>query len=481
MVRTAGGKLIPAQHGFGPPVAAKRFLLILQYWAGDKEATEELAELIADLERIRNRDVDVLIFGRYDAPVFSQLARGKLEAKFNKVMFERCRRRDAIGYPWGANAMFSDLVMLMAQYSPYKDDYFAFINLESDCCPLHPGWIGEMIQSFQVAESEGKSLSGYLCNDPWDHFNGVAVYAIDIYKRVGSGKLSGCPPQAGYDTYHANTLMPFGSATPFIRMNFQRPTITAEDLFFPHLGIEPAIHHGVKDASAREAVRAKYITHSDPANVTAKTVFTFYIQTPNTSKDDDARKLEVWRTGWRSRGWNPVVLTQRDATRNNKFTAMQANAERLPTTKERQAANYRFLRWLALESMGGGFMVDADVLPGQFTPTDLVRREGGVVLTASDHGSISAMVVSKDHLTRFIEAVIAYDVRPEDLSGGNPDINDFTVWRSMEGAEFDPVVVAVGENDYRKAKLVQFNSRAVAELNRGEKQAVAMERYLRGN
>ncbi len=43
--------------------------------------------------------------------------------------------RNAKGYPYGANAMFYDLVSLLSQFKPWPEDYYAFVNLEADSVP----------------------------------------------------------------------------------------------------------------------------------------------------------------------------------------------------------------------------------------------------------------------------------------------------------------------------------------------------------
>lgn len=478
MVRTAAGTMVPAQRSFASKPPVKKFLLVIQYWAGDQEHAEEVAELICDLERVRNRDVDVLIFARHDAPAFSQTARDRLGQKFGKVMFERCRRRDATGYPFGSNSMFYDMVCLFSQYPQWANDYFAFIPLEADCCPMHPGWIGELIRAYQDAEAIGKSCTGFLDPNPVEHINGVAVYAIDIWKRVGTHKLSGGNPRVAYDIHQAKNILPHATTTPFIMFEYRKPTITADELFSPSMPIEPALFHGVKDSSAREAVRARYITMSERRDVSAKTVFTFSNPTPNTNRAEETALLQMWADGWKSRGWNPVVLTRRDAARHSRFAEMIAAFEKLPTIGERDAALNRLIRWLALDLVGGGFMVEKDVVPNLFTPDAIARRDVGLVIS-QDNDGISGAVFDRQNVQKFIEAIIRYDVKPEDSANGQPNITDMTVWRAHSPEGTMPIIVAFGDPGATDAKLLRFSVDAMSRNAKGEKPVVAMERFLR--
>ena len=85
----AHGTYAPVAHS-NPniPLAHQKLLIVIQYYDGDKESAEDLASLIADLERIQNKEADILIFRRFDASEFSRSVRSKLEDKFDKVYFD---------------------------------------------------------------------------------------------------------------------------------------------------------------------------------------------------------------------------------------------------------------------------------------------------------------------------------------------------------------------------------------------------------
>lgn len=464
MVRTAAGTMVPAQVGMSRKVANRRFLICIQYFDGDKEEAEDLGLLISELERIRNRDADVLIFGRADAQEYSRTVRDRLSAKFNKVMFERCRRNDAKSYPFGANAMFYDMVTKFAQTAPWPNDYFAFIPLEADCVPTRPGWIAELSKAYRMAELENKSAIGFVHDDPVRHLNGVAVYAIDIWRRVGTHKLTGGNPQVPYDIYHANNILPHAESSPLIKFKYRQPTITADELFGDN---GPAVYHGVKDSSAREAVRARYITGSEQRDLSNKTVFTFSNPTPGVNVEDEKAQVALWSDGWRSRGWNPIVLTMRDAKRHALFREFYTQVEKLPMAGEKEAAMNRFIRWLALDTMGGGLMVDSDVLPGNFRPESAPDRKTAVALASPKSDMISMAVMPREVLKTFIEALMKFDPEP-----GVKWITDSSAWtgNSVQSIADD------GSEGHLDAELVRFHK----DPKSGEKIVVAMERFLRG-
>jgi len=455
------GRYVPAQTDFGSgPQQPQKFLIVLQYYNGDMEQMVEVANIMADLERVRNKDADIMLFGRFDARPFPSDIRAKLLTKFDKVHEVRCRSRDGTTYPFASNAMFYDLVSLLGQYPQWNLPYFAFINWESDCVPVHPGWIAQLIHEFKIAQVHGKHCIGHIdLKHPTPHINGLGVYAIDIVSKVPGGKLAGGPLNVAYDMYQGKNLLPIAYDTPLIMFEYRRPTITADDLFKPHKGgIEPAIYHGVKDASAREAVKARHITFNEKKDLARTTVFTYFATATDIGHGQSNEILSLWKQGWQSRGWNPVVLRLMEASRHPKFAAMKHALTTLPYVGDKNEQAGLFYRWLALDTMGGGLLVGIDQLPNAFTPEKVGTR-------ALDRNTLSAV----------IESLIAYTVKPDDTLNGHPHVTDLSVMgKAMPAVDF-------GADGYRDAEIVSFSDKAIAaSAQRGRRKSDVMQDYLRG-
>lgn len=478
MTRMADGRMVPAQTSFnGNATRQNKLLVIVQYYDGDKAEAESLGTLIADLERIRNRNADILIFGRADAAEFDPAVRAKLASKFDKVNFLRCRRKGSRSYPYGPNEMFYDLVTFLGQTSPWKDDYYAFLNLEADCTPLHPGWIAELAHAFKDAKAHGYAVIGHIHENPAPHMNGVGVYDIDIWKLVGSGKLNGGSPNVAFDIDHAKDILPLAVDSAFIMLDFKRPTILPEDLFKSQKGsnVEPSIYHGVKDDTAREAVRAKHITFTPVTAAAQRTVFTYSAMSGYVGINEQQSLLSFWREGWISRGWNPVVLTSRDASGNGRYVELLARLAQIPGVKVDQ-----FVRWLALDNLGGGFLVDNDVLPGRLTPADLVKFSTVAAFASDTDDSLCAARFDRVNVCKWVDALLSFEVQP-----GETSVTDRSLFDRVYNVEVDtyrhPLTAAYGEQGWREAPMVHFSSQALAKNGvRGERKSAAMERYLRG-
>ena len=120
-----------------------------------------------------------------------------------------------------------------------------------------------------------------------------------------------------------------------------------------------------------------------------KDIYTYYDDLP--TFDDDRKKLhlnmiKIWKDNWQKAGWNPVVLSRKDAESHPFYQEYIASIkEKLMSKKGQTKTEYElacFTRWLAVANRGGGFMCDYDVLnKGGFRPLHEMPNK----LTAYQH------------------------------------------------------------------------------------------------
>jgi hypothetical protein len=254
----------------------------------------------------------------------------------------------------------------------------------------------------------------------------------------------------------------------------------ASDLFRPWKnGIEPALFHGVKDASAREAVRAKHITFSQTKDLSRRTVFTYQHQPAGAIPVADQQKLNLWFEGWKSRGWNPIVLRARDAARSPRYTKIMERVNALPCITDRAEMVSNMIRWVALDLMGAGLMVDVDVLPGKFVPENLTAAT--TLFNAEDGypNIVGAFFTQKD-LTAYLNLLANYIVNSEDAIDGRAHVSDLSVLKNS-GIEYltDVAVYGCGTPGWSEARMVEFSLETMILSAMRGSPVQAMENYLR--
>jgi len=73
--------------------------------------------------------------------------------------------------------------------------------------------------------------------------------------------------------------------------------------------------------------------------------------------------LQVWEEAWKAAGWETRVLSLADARRHAEFEAFSARVWQVPLESNPQYDYLCYVRYMAMEAAGGGWMSDMDVLP----------------------------------------------------------------------------------------------------------------------
>lgn len=74
------------------------------------------------------------------------------------------------------------------------------------------------------------------------------------------------------------------------------------------------------------------------------------------------RLLDLWRWSWESKGWGTRVLNESDAKDHPGYNAFSGRINFYPTINNSGYERACYMRHLAMANIGGGLMVDYDVL-----------------------------------------------------------------------------------------------------------------------
>jgi hypothetical protein len=84
--------------------------------------------------------------------------------------------------------------------------------------------------------------------------------------------------------------------------------------------------------------------------------------------ESDNLLLSLWKEEWMIQGWNPVVLTLKDAEKHADYEQLKAE---LGSLRLDTFGNLTFNRWIAMAAVGGGWYADYDAFPIREFPSDL--------------------------------------------------------------------------------------------------------------
>lgn len=105
-------------------------------------------------------------------------------------------------------------------------------------------------------------------------------------------------------------------------------------------------------------------------------VYTYYMQVPGLwSNESQLALIDLWKRSWSKHGWNPVVLTEEDAKKHPRYAEFKKRFWEMPTPYGHDYEGGCFLRWAAMAAVGGGMLVDYDVINYGFAPREADRRQ----------------------------------------------------------------------------------------------------------
>lgn len=179
------------------------------------------------------------------------------------------------------------------------------------------------------------------------------------------------------------------------------------------------------------------------------------VYTYHHNDDPPVRLLDAWGESWQRNGWEPCLLTQRHAEQHPRFDEIFEAVHKLPTVNGREYEDACYLRWLALQQVGGGLMVDYDVGNRGFRPEHL-HTPAALVHLHVDRVPC-AVWANKTGLRTVLEWF--KNPCPPWTVNGQPHLSDMHIFAKMSsGFPIDPVCCEFNDLRTKGLPLVHFSS-----------------------
>jgi hypothetical protein len=236
------------------PFPQERLDFALQLSPIDQAAALDLCVLIADLQAAPRHDLTFFLVWRKDCDLsLVGKAVGALSDRFDVRGFQAFDHAE--GWPAGCAALWHSSITTfqLARQQGWTNATGVF-TFEADVCPLRADWI-DCLQKEWRDRREGTLALGHWHGEGESlHLNGNSAFHADIFNAVP--RLHGQPEWASWDFYHREALLSVSQDTPYVTQVYKMPSI--ERWQFRRVkkgGVRPAVLHGVKDGSARDAAR----------------------------------------------------------------------------------------------------------------------------------------------------------------------------------------------------------------------------------
>jgi hypothetical protein len=234
-----------------PPVNRNnRLLLVLQYSPHDERQMRELVDIICHLQEGMSEHASFMLAGRYDVR-HDESVLAKLRTRFPFVHpFIASHKGE--GHPLGCNVLWWASMFHVYQQVRDKNWHFdAALYFEADCVPLRKDWIAAIHKEWY--DQGGPLIMGHKHDKPAHHVNGNCVIHTRLPESVPQVKRPFY--QGAWDLVLASRAIHASRGTPTIFNDYQRRNIGEAELFRDS---RMAMYHGVKDESARIAVRERF-------------------------------------------------------------------------------------------------------------------------------------------------------------------------------------------------------------------------------
>jgi hypothetical protein len=136
--------------------------------------------------------------------------------------------------------------------------------------------------------------------------------------------------------------------------------------------------------------------------------------------------LEIWKKSWEKMGWEPVVLSEKDAENHPLYEQFSNKLKTFPTVNTPGFDYHAFMRWLAVPAVGGILSTEPDVINYSLKPSDVEKYLGLIENKKLQcHSPVPAFLIgSPVSYENVCKKIINHCVQPEDNVDGRPHLSD---------------------------------------------------------
>jgi hypothetical protein len=165
-------------------------------------------------------------------------------------------------------------------------------------------------------------------------------------------------------------------------------------------------------------------------------VHTYYEPLPNVDESIQRAELAVWRESWERWGWECKVLGRGDVV----ITIEEMERlQRLPSVNPQGYDLACYLRWFAMRAIGGGLMVDYDVVNIGFRAPAIVA--GPDIICLCNYYVPCAMALTSNGAAQWCQMMLGYEPTADDTYEGRPHVSDMTILQRASDRHVDELLI----------------------------------------
>lgn len=179
-------------------------------------------------------------------------------------------------------------------------------------------------------------------------------------------------------------------------------------------------------------------------------VYTYFEPVKDIDFLEESRLASQWRKSWVASGFSPMTLTSQIAESHPKYFEYVKLVRALPSVNPAGYDLACWLRWLALDVVGGGLMTDHDMIARAFDPEFLAFANP---ITVLDRGLVPcAVFTTKAGATQLVDDILEHDHKHD-----GKHYSDMYFFQAKGYPRDGDLTAPYGAADWKLAPAVHFS------------------------
>jgi len=179
------------------------------------------------------------------------------------------------------------------------------------------------------------------------------------------------------------------------------------------------------------------------------TIHTYFTVCAGINYEEELRLLILWQQIWQRLGYTTIVLNETHAEVHPLYAAYRAKVDTFPTINPREYDRACWLRWLALDAVGGGIMADYDVFPRALRTLPVYDQ-----FTIFERGVPCLAGGTQLAIRQWIEYVMGH---PDGYSPDQKHFSDMLCVRGLPSLKTESLCVQYTDTDWLKTSFIHFS------------------------
>jgi hypothetical protein len=203
-------------------------------------------------------------------------------------------------------------------------------------------------------------------------------------------------------------------------------------------------------------------------------VYTYYEPIDKIDRDNQEDLIKICAKSWKQNGWEFIVLNYEKAKEHKFYLTYSEIIKKLPSINPHSYDYHCYMRWLAMSQIGGGLMIDYDVVNTNFKYEDSMLLIDNKKLTVlQDHVPCAVYGSSEQYLAicqKFCELI--YNPKCIIEINNQPHTSDM-IMIAIEFSEKDINKLKYVVDYPNTAPLIHCSNRFCAENNKNKLEAMS--------